>query len=316
MYFPYLRGKQFELIALRELGDFMSLNIHKVSPIIEPVKISSTLKNTLKNLKDNNINFNIVLNPQVGDLINETDKIIEIIKSELSDYSNYQLGIIFEKKFELNELLQKVRASNLNPNGFSLIHNVVIANENLFSIKERCEAIFPVIYNVINFDKTNSNRRYNRNFSSDTLVSLADYFSSQIKNSAYLDVEKSVFTEEHLFYLQEGYVGFGDFLTIGDNYSESGFMPYAVAIHISYADVSGKINVKHFVSDSNGDTSDIGGKFAEANNKLVAWCDENNINTSAIIEFRNLKDSGHFPGLGVIKKLSIINHIELMINSI
>lgn len=315
MYFPYLRGKQFELIALRELGEFMSLNIHKVSPIIEPVKISSTLKNTLKNLKENNINFNIVLNPQVGDLITETDKIIEIIKSELSDYSNYQLGIIFEKKFELNELLQKVRDSNLNPKGFTIIHNVVITNENLSSIKDRCEEIFPTIYNVINFDKTNSNRRYNRNFSSDTLVSLADYFSSQIKNSAYLDLE-SVFTEEHLFYSQEGYKGFGDFLTIGDNYSESGFMPYAVAIHISYADVSGKINVKHFVSDSNGDTSDIGGKFAEANNKLVAWCDENNINTSAILEFRNLSDSGHFPGLGVIKKLSIINHIELMINSI
>lgn len=315
MYFPYLRGKQFELIALRELGNFMSVNNLKVSPIIEPVKISSTLKNTLKNLKDNNINFNIVLNPQVGDLIAETDKIIQIIKSELSDYSNYQLAIIFEKTFALTELLEKVRASNLNLNGFSLIHNVVIANENLLSIKERCEEIFPVIYNVINFDKTNSNRRYNRNFSSDSLVSLADYFSSQTKNSAYLDLE-SVFTEEHLFYLQEGYVGFGDFLTIGDNYSESGFMPYAVAIHISYADQSGKINVKHFVSDSNGDTSDIGGKFAEANNKLVAWCDENNINTSAILEFRNLRDSGHFPGLGVIKKLSIINHIELMVNSI
>lgn len=315
MYFPYLRGKQFELIALRELGGFMSLNNRKVSPVIEPVKISSTLKNTLKNLKDNNINFNIVLNPQVGDLIAETDKIIQIIKSELSDYSNYQLGIIFEKTFVLTELLEKVKDSNLKPNGFALIHNVVIANENLLSIKERCEIIFPVIYNIINFDKTNSNRRYNRNFHSDTLVSLADYFSSQTKNSAYLDLE-SVFTEEHLFYLQEGYVGFGDFLTIGDNYSESGFMPYAVAIHISYADQSGKINVKHFVSDSNGDTSDIGGKFAEANNKLVAWCDEKNINTTAITEFRNLRNSGHFPGLGVIKKLSIINHIELMVNSI
>lgn len=315
MYFPYLRGKQFELIALRELGGFMSVNNYKVSPIIEPVKISSTLKNTLKNLKDNNINFNIILNPQVGDLITDTNKIIEIIKSELSNYSNYQLGIIFEKTFALKELLNKVRDSNLTPKGFALIHNVVIANENLLSIKESCEVIFPVIYNIINFDKTNSNRRYNRNFPSHTLVSLADYFSSQTKNSAYLDLE-SVFTEEHLFYFQEGYVGFGDFLTIGDNYSESGFMPYAVAIHISYADQSGKINVKHFVSDSNGDTSDIGGKFAEANNKLVAWCGQNNINTAAIIEFRNLKDSGHFPGLGVIKKLSIINHIELMINSI
>ena len=315
MYYPYLRGKQFELIALNELSVFMSDNKGKVSPIIEPVKISSTLKNTLKALKSKNINFTIIVNPQVGDLINDSDKIIEIIKSELSDYDNFQIGIIFEKSFKLDDLLQKLLDSNINFVGFTLIYNIVIEEDMLKSIKERCEKIFPVVNNVINFDKTNSNRRYNRNFSSETLVSLADYFSSQIKNSDYLDKE-SLFTEEHLYYSQEGYKGFGDFLTIGDNYSESGFMPYAVAIHISYADSNKKINVKHFVSDSNGDTSDIGGKFKQANDKLVEWCNANKIKTSVIKQFNDLNESGHFPGLGVIKKLSIINHIELMVNSI
>lgn len=47
MYFPYLRGRQFELIALRELleNDRMS---EKIIPIIEPINPSSTLLKTLK----------------------------------------------------------------------------------------------------------------------------------------------------------------------------------------------------------------------------------------------------------------------------
>lgn len=47
MYFPYLRGRQFELIALRELLEGKRIS-EKVIPIIEPVKPSSTLLKTLE----------------------------------------------------------------------------------------------------------------------------------------------------------------------------------------------------------------------------------------------------------------------------
>ena len=70
MYFPYLRGKQFELIALRELSVFMSSKRDKLSPVIEPVKDSSTLKSTLKELADKSINFNFIINPRVGSFQN------------------------------------------------------------------------------------------------------------------------------------------------------------------------------------------------------------------------------------------------------
>lgn len=70
------------------------------------------------------------------------------------------------------------------------------------------------------------------------------------------------------------------------------------------------------MSDSNDDNSDVAGKFAEANKKLVSWCDEKGLNTIAINEFRKLYESGHFPGLGIVKKLSIMNHIELILNLI
>ncbi|MDD4049191.1 MAG: sce7725 family protein, partial [Clostridia bacterium] len=47
MYFLYLRGKQFELIAIRELLE-NSLLSDKIIPIVEPVKLSSTLIKTVQ----------------------------------------------------------------------------------------------------------------------------------------------------------------------------------------------------------------------------------------------------------------------------
>ena len=62
MYFPILRGKQFELIALREISNILKAQKSIVSPIIEPVKESSSvLKKTLEVLRANDINFNIGL---------------------------------------------------------------------------------------------------------------------------------------------------------------------------------------------------------------------------------------------------------------
>ena len=46
MYFPYLRGRQFELIALRELLEDDLIG-NKIVPIIEPIKPTSTLAKTL-----------------------------------------------------------------------------------------------------------------------------------------------------------------------------------------------------------------------------------------------------------------------------
>ncbi|MFM1676678.1 sce7725 family protein, partial [Streptococcus mutans] len=64
MYFPYLRGRQYELIALRELLENDRLS-KIVVPIIEPVKLSSTLINTLEEFKNKNRQCSLILNPAV-----------------------------------------------------------------------------------------------------------------------------------------------------------------------------------------------------------------------------------------------------------
>ena len=80
MYFPYLRGRQFELIALREYAHQYG-TINKVIPIIEPVKKTfNSMKLALPKLMEGNIKFALILNPQVGEIENG-----EIILSELAD---------------------------------------------------------------------------------------------------------------------------------------------------------------------------------------------------------------------------------------
>lgn len=311
MYFPYVRGKQFELIALRDLCGLFPNDILKTSPVIEPVKSSSTLKSSLKELASKNVNFNVVINPRVGDLKNNHQVIIDILTENLQHYNNYQLAVVIDaySSRQLDTLIPFIEGLNLDYNGVTLIHNAETTTENI----ELLSSSLNVVYNLIYFSKTS--RRYYREFEQNTRVSLDDYFKELSKNADYLDQESS-FSEEYRYYQEDGFVGFGDFITIGDNYSDSGFLPRAVAIHLSYIDGTGKIKVKHFVSDSNGDTSDIGGKFAEALDKLVAWCNQQNIHTRAVEIFRDLKQRGHFPGLGTLKKLSIMNHIELVITNI
>lgn len=65
MYFPYVRGRQYELLALRELvaSDLLSPFI---LPIVEPVKLSSTLSKTMEEFVSKKRNVGIVCNPAVG----------------------------------------------------------------------------------------------------------------------------------------------------------------------------------------------------------------------------------------------------------
>lgn len=312
MYQPYLRGKQFELIGIRELTpDVLSPNKTKVSPIIEPVKDSSTLKTTLKTLVDSDINFTIIVNPQVG-TFTDIDGIFNVIRSSVGDKRNYQVGIIFHSRSNHNkaiEVLQKY--ADIVP-ALTIIHNA--AFDNITDILALYQEHFEIKYNVINLSATS--KRYHRNFEENTRIELEDNFKAQTKNSDYLQVGESIFSEEHLYYKTEGFVGFADYLSIGEEYSETGFLPYAVAIHLSYADDNNKIKIKHFVSDSNDDTSDIAGKFAEALDKLIDWCDQTNYNSVAIPQFREYHTNGHFPGLGTLKKLSLMNHIDLVLKLI
>ena len=82
--------------------------------------------------------------------------------------------------------------------------------------------------------------------------------------------------------------------------------------NIVYFDKDDSLRVKHFVSDSNDDISDPAGKFQEALSKLVAWNEAKQLDTVAMKEFEDLYHREAYPGLGTVKKLSIMHHLELI----
>ena len=128
-------------------------------------------------------------------------------------------------------------------------------------------------------------------------------------------IPKEHFSDLHLEYIDEAMDGFGDFLIVGDDYSESGGPAWAVAIHMTYLDNNDDkdMYIKHYISDRKYDIQDTSGKFIEALKYLTEDDKKNHLyNTDAYREYEELYKKKLFRGLGYVKKLSMQNHLEII----
>ena len=108
-------------------------------------------------------------------------------------------------------------------------------------------------------------------------------------------------------------MGFSDYSIVGDSYEETGFAPLAVAIHILYFGEKRELRVHHFVSESNENISDPGRKFEEAMKKIEEWQEDHELHiTLGLKKLMSFYKTGRFPGLGVVKKCSLMHHLELI----
>lgn len=300
MYFPYLRGRQFELIALRELVEKGVLN-SSITPIIEPVKLSATLVKTIETYRENGKQLAIITNPKVGSF-----------NSDAKEEKNQKLKESLSASLRENDsiLYMNLLRANLKPEKFIEKHadnmGTICYDKDAIPVYEAYFAEADVRYNLIP-DESGFRRKIRKN-----RVLLADKFNKLDRNNDYIEVDDEPFSEDHLYYQEDGYVGFADYSVVGEEYNETGFAPYAVAIHIVYFDTDNSLRVKHFVSDSNDDISDPAGKFQEALSKLVEWNEEKQLDTVAMKEFEDLYRREAYPGLGIVKKLSIMHHLELI----
>lgn len=311
MYFPYLRGKQFELLALREFAN-QNANNKTVIPIIEPVKDTfNSLKTAIEVMFKQGLRFALVLNPNDGDF-----------KKSLKTYNILQ---------EIPGLLEEENRNNWIPaflyngeqriittvNDNSLTNIMIIFKNSIGSSKK---SIFnflsnPFIQYIVNGDANNRSVVRKLSLLQDkSIIRLDNCFNEQPRNVDYIEIDEEPFSEEHLYYKGEGYAGFSDYTTLPKDFIDGGMLPYAIAIHLTYKREEGEIYIKHFVSDTNFDQSNVQKKFFEAAIKVKAFFD-NRERTSAINDLVKLVDDNKYPGLGVIKKLSIRSHIEL-INSL
>ncbi|WP_125568935.1 sce7725 family protein [Companilactobacillus insicii] len=297
IYYPYLRGRMYDLLALRELCEHEQLG-SKIVPIIEPVRDSKELQQTVNTFCEHQQPFSLIANPQVSLYgLNGDAKLHPL--PDLSEASFFHPGAILAPDFSSDFLKTKSnQTSFLIAKNYSLLK----AYKNTRLLKKINDVFIPEearLHQIVG----------------DKAISLTDplAFVDHVADYALLDDE--YFQPASWWQQVDNYHGFGDYSMVGSHYFDKGMPSRAIAIHIIYVTADGSLRIHHFVSDSNETMGGQKNKFFESLSKLVEWAPAHlkGLNdTPALHELLNYYNQTKFPGLGNVKKLSLMHHFQLM----
>lgn len=305
MYYPYLRGRQFELLALRGLldsNDFLSY----VRPVIEPVrKDFSPLRLASKEFASANFNPYLIVNPSVGELAQAPGAVVDFLGDSLEGTCAYKPAFICNKWLLDNfDWVEQFRGALLICVDSSVPDSKIISLAQAGAISE-----------VMLFEP-NGHRALKDGIQNCgvPIVRLDNRFSAEQRNADYLSIPPEKFSEELSFFTKDGYAGYSDFTLLPMQFSEGGFLPRAVVIHWSFLKQSSmgvtEIWMAHYTSTSNYSTTNVAGKFMEAAEKLLTSAEKPYFSENqALKELDTYYHSNRYPGLGVLKKLTVQNHI-------
>jgi hypothetical protein len=306
MYHPYFRGKQNELITVRETAPILAAA--KFVPIIEPVKETlNGLQRTLQAVCESRGRAIVVVNPHYGVHSEDGQGISALLQNSFLERPEIVVGVLLKETSTIDEALACCALHE--DQGIALIH------AGFTDAKGLVEGLGMKVGGVQHiFFEDHCGKLYRKHFAGTQRILLRDGFERR-RNRDYPAVE--LFSDLHVTFGDEGMDGFGDFLIVGDDYSESGGPAYAVAIHLTFIDPTkdDAMYIYHFVSESKDTPTDPAGKFGEALALMMKKLKQTNhhiFESTAVTEFRDLHARGHFPGLGYIKKLSMKHHIETL----
>lgn len=306
MYYPYFRGKQYDLITLRDCAQVLAEA--GFIPILEPVKEALTgLMRSVEALTSAGGRLILIVNPSNGHHVRDCGPIHDFMRTPLGKHVNISPAFVLSSETsvaEISDFLTEYHGRELTfiHSGFANAKSLVeylgdsVKNIRQVFIDGRCSSL------------------YMKHFRDADRILVRDGFERRA-NREHPPVE--IFSDLHVTFDDLGMQGFGDFLIVGDEFSLTGGPAYAVAIHLTCIDGDNDdvMLVHHFKSIRFETPTDPAGKFAEALQKLV---DEVNtpgtkiLRTPAVEEFFSLHAQGHFPGLGYIKKLSMNHHVQTM----
>ncbi len=304
MYYPLLRARQFELIALRELAAEKAI-LDFVCPILEPVKESlNSLELAYKTFQETGQRIYLIVNPLEGEHSGDNEHYLEYISSRPN---------VFSPAFYYGGNGDYIKA---NIDKFSLKDCMLIGSNEINPEETDFSSLVnhPAIA-CVNIQYPGRNRSLDR-FLKKTMkkyIRLDDLFEKKERNSDFLDMPAHRFSEEHLFFRDDDFSGFSDYTILPKEFIDGGSTPRAVVIHLSYLNEKKEIWIRHFTSVTNDSIANVQGKFAEAAEKAVAFIRVENLNNSATQELEDYFQRGHYPGLGMVKKIAIKNHLLVVV---
>ena len=307
MYMPRLRARQHEIFAVQKCAGVLS-NSRIVTPIFEPVTVlDDKFANRLLGIASSGVSCDLVLNPSVGEYSarNRWSEIAEfyLAKNLLGPHN---LAILSNADADHEAMARWVASARQGGVHFELD----IVHELDMPVNLTGSMYRSVRLNVAE-DRTVPST-YGLPMGGLPVVWSGDYFPGLPRNRDYLARGESIFSPRPFAYRSAGYAGISDFLTIGRAFSTGGGPAYAVVIHITYIE-NNAVRIRHFCSTSNDTTDDPGSKFLEALDKTVDFISTKQLPLNlGLSELVDLHQRRHFPGLGKVKELAMMNHILVM----
>lgn len=313
MYFPYLYGRAYDLLALRSmLGDQRPLD--KLVPIIEPVIANPrAIERCLVEYSKVEQQICVFTNPDKHELkeaaaarawrknfvtfIKDKETVIPLLRC---DGNTNQASIdAFLKDFPDRAVAFLYQGCNLDDAGVG----------KLAGLKN-------VAFHIAVDGRISASHR--AKLPKEKYVDLRDSFIKLERNADYEGAE--FFTDRHKTFDASG-CGFGDYATIGAAFQAGGSTPYAVAIHVTYKNPkSGDIWIEHFVSDDKEkDDSDVATKFLQAARSLVKATRKRKpeFGTNfALDAYEDYVATSSYPGLPKNKQRQIEHHLCLMLDAL
>ncbi|GGC90192.1 sce7725 family protein [Enterococcus wangshanyuanii] len=279
MYYPYFRGKQFDLLALTTLLTNQRLS-KNIVPIIDPVKNSATLKKFLVEIKKKQHPFFMIQNPQAGDFLTLTGanylNLLSVPKASIIDQpietfpNNAQLFIAERAAPVLESDWQSNQIPVLLPEEFRLLQKVQgpkILSQDVYTRLPRAEF--------------------------------------------YQECPDELFSTAHLTFHKRGFIGFSDFSIDSRIYYEQSYPSKYLSLHLVYFEKE-VLRIHHFLS-TNEELSQKE-QFFDLMEQLILWketlCgEETTLGFTLLLEAFS---ADKFPGMGVMRKAAVMHHLELM----
>ncbi|MCB6541380.1 conserved hypothetical protein [uncultured Desulfovibrio sp.] len=308
MYFPYIRGKMYDLAAIAELSEEIA-GSGKICPIVEPVNVSAATQNKISLFAETGMPFLLIVNPHVGSLSKNPNEVKQtLFDLYLTECETCFPAFIIDSKTTQGEVSNFF--SKYSEQRVGLIYESEPTDQNFVNF---LIGHSQVQYHV--FFEYKTKRQIRTLLDPSMKVIVGDWFEKQDRNADY--PYESSFSDQYLTVPDDEYGNFGDFSVIGRAYSASGGRVHAVALHHIYAksNSGNALFVRHFVSDRTDSPVDPGGKFIEALTKLVNALPTFGRQNSTPIDviYQSLHAASRYPGLGVAKKLALKHHMHLML---
>ncbi|WP_086350580.1 sce7725 family protein [Candidatus Enterococcus clewellii] len=280
MYYPYFRGKQYDLFALTALleNDLLS---SAVQPIIEPVKNSNALKKFISLSQQKKQPFYLIQNPQSGDFLT-ADGLQQLKELPLTK------AMIIE---------QPIETLTESPEMFIVGHSSVPALESDWQ-GNQVKVLVPEEFRLL------------RKIEGAKILS-QDVFTRLPKSRFYQECPDELFSTAHLTFQKRDFVGFSDFSIDSRIYYEHSYPSKFLSLHLVYFEET-NLRIHHFLSSEEAPSQKE--KFFELMTEIMVWEKQlcGNQVTLGIQLLLEAAAKDKFPGMGVMRKAAVMHHMELM----